>query len=90
MTARRTRAVQRVTGNHVEDSQHDVDVTEPDQHGDDRSCGFGAGFPTIHPSGPEDNQADYDTRNRTSDRNPEFGFGIRGFRFDLRYATERE
>src|SRR5207247_4639205 len=42
--------VQRVTGNHVEDSQHDVDVTEPDQHGDERSSGFGAGLPTIHPS----------------------------------------
>src|SRR5947208_10003029 len=85
-----TPAVQRVTGNHVEGGQHDVDVTKPDQHGDRGSSGFAPGLPTSQPTGPQDNQTDCDTRNGTSDRNPEFGLGVRGFRFDLRNATQGE
>src|SRR5215469_16362056 len=83
-----TPTVEGIPGNHVERCQRDVDITEPHQHRDDRGGGLGTRYPTTQPSCSQKNKTNCDTRNGTSDRDREFGLGVRGFRLDLRHTAQ--
>src|SRR5262249_10722504 len=85
-----TAAIEGISGNHVEKSQHDVDVTEPDHNGGDRRRSLGTRQPSREPGSSQKKQTDHDARDWTSNRDPEFRLPIRSSRSDLRYAAKSE
>ena len=70
---------------HVEQRQGDIDIPQPDQHGQQRGGGLGPDRPAHHPRQPEAEPSDQHTHDWTSHPHPKFGAGIGSLALNVRH-----